>query len=144
MAHEQTKETANCNDIHCALHKAIGTRGREFVGTVTASSHKTATIEWPRSKKSQKFERYEKAKTVVKAHNPECLSAKRGDIVRILECRPISKTKSFVIMEKIGKNLAFMSKEDLLKEQQKVVESKARKAKEASAKHSAAERDEFK
>ena len=144
MAHEKTKETANCGDIHCAVHKALGTHGREFVGTVTASSQKTATIEWPRSKKSQKFERYEKAKTVVKAHNSECMSAKRGDIVRIAECRPISKTKSFVIIEKIGKNLAFMSKEDLLKEQERVVEAKARKAKEESgAKHSGAERQEF-
>ncbi len=143
MAHEKTKETANCNDIHCAVHKALGTRGREFVGTVTASSQKTATVEWPRSKKSPKFERYEKAKTVLKAHNPECMSAKRGDIVRISECRPISKTKSFVIIEKLGKNLAFMSREDLLKEQERVVESKARKAKEESTTHSAAEREEL-
>ena len=144
MAHEKTKETANCGDMHCAVHKALGTRGREFVGTVTASSQKTATVEWPRSKKSPKFERYEKAKTVLKAHNPECISAKRGDIVRIAECRPISKTKSFVIIEKLGKNLAFMSKEDLIKEQKRVVEAKARKAKEESgAKHSGAEREEF-
>lgn len=143
MANEKTKETANCGDMHCAVHKALGTHGREFVGTVTASSHKTATIEWSRSKKSPKFERYEKAKSVVKAHNPECIGAKRGDIVRIAECRPISKTKSFVILEKLGKNLAFMSKEDLIKAQEKVVEAKARKAKEeSSAKHSGAARED--
>jgi len=130
MKNDKATETEKqCGDMHCAVHKAMATRGRQFVGTVTASSQKTATVEWPRSKKSPKFERYEKAKTAIKAHNPECISAKKGDIVKIIECRPISKTKSFVIIEKIGKNIAFMSKEELVKEQERVVEAKARKTK---------------
>ncbi|TAL57864.1 MAG: 30S ribosomal protein S17, partial [Nanoarchaeota archaeon] len=29
-------------------------------------------------------------------------SAKEGDKVRVTECRPLSKTKNFVIVEKLG------------------------------------------
>jgi len=36
----------------------------------------------------------------ITAHNPPCIGAKTGDKVKIAECRPISKTKSFVVVEK--------------------------------------------
>ena len=38
-------------------------------------------------------------KTKVVAYNPECIHAREGDIVKIMECRPLSKTKSFVVIE---------------------------------------------
>jgi len=40
-----------------------------------------------------------KKRSRVAAHNPVCINAKIGDKVRIAECRPISKTKAFVIIE---------------------------------------------
>ena len=40
-----------------------------------------------------------KKRSKLHAHNPPCIDAKPGDIVTIAECRPISKTKSFVIVE---------------------------------------------
>ena len=63
-----------------------------------------------------KFERYEKRRTKIKAHNPPCINAREGDIVRIHECRPLSKTKHFVIVEKIGEERGFKEKMEALEE----------------------------
>ena len=46
----------------------------------------------------RKFERFERGKSSVQAHNPDCIKAKEGDQVMIAECRPLSKTKSFVVV----------------------------------------------
>ena len=46
-----------------------------------------------------KFERYEKRKSKIKAHKPDCLDVKVGDSVKIAECRQLSKTKHFVLVE---------------------------------------------
>jgi small subunit ribosomal protein S17 len=35
----------------------------------------------------------------VTAHSTPCIPVKVGDTVRIAECRPLSKTKSFVVVE---------------------------------------------
>lgn len=50
-----------------------------------------------------KYERYERRKTRINVHKPSCMDIKVGDRVRIAECKKISKTKSFVILEKIKK-----------------------------------------
>lgn len=48
-----------------------------------------------------KYERYERRKSRIAAHKPPCMDVKTGDRVRIGECRKISKTKSFVVLEKM-------------------------------------------
>jgi len=84
--------------------KTLGTRGRSFVGKVVrAKMHKTVVVEWERRVLIPKFERYEKRRSKVNAHNPEDIDAKEGDIVRIEETRPISKTKSFIVTEILQK-----------------------------------------
>jgi len=91
-----------CSDIRCALHGRLETRGRTFIGTVISDKmQKTVTVEWPRLFYVPKFERYEKRRSRVKAHNPPCIAAKTGDRVKIVECRPIAKTVSFVVIEKL-------------------------------------------
>ena len=62
--------------------------------------HRTVTIEWERKQYLPKFERYEKRRTKLKAHNPACINAKEGDIVTLGETRPLSKTKHFVVLER--------------------------------------------
>lgn len=47
-----------------------------------------------------KFRRYERRRSHLHAHNPPCIDAKAGDVVRVMECRPLSKTVSFVVVEK--------------------------------------------
>jgi small subunit ribosomal protein S17 len=51
----------------------------------------------------KKYMRYEKRRNKILAHNPPCIEVKQGDIVKIAECRPISKNISFVVVEKIEK-----------------------------------------
>jgi small subunit ribosomal protein S17 len=67
---------------------------------VSVKMENTAVVEKNYLKYDQKYERYEKRTSRYSAHNPPCLNIKVGDEVRIMECRPISKTVSFVIIEK--------------------------------------------
>lgn len=96
-------QTAVSKELQTELaNSGIATRGRIFVGRVISSkAKKTVRVEWPRRRYLPKYERFEKRRTRVQAHNPECLSVKVGDKVRISECRPISKTKKFVVIEKV-------------------------------------------
>jgi small subunit ribosomal protein S17 len=106
-----------CNDQHCVIHGKLKVRGRTFVGTVIKSKmQKTVNVEWPRKKFLPKFERYLATRSRVKAHNPSCLNVQEGDIVKIQECRPLSKTKYFVVTEKMGTDVLFREKEELKKE----------------------------
>ena len=59
---------------------------------------KTVIVEWPRIIRLKKYKRYMKKRTKVKAHNPPCINAKIGDMVVIMECRPLSKTKKFSVI----------------------------------------------
>lgn len=93
----------NCDSDKCPWHGNLKVRGRVFHGrVVTDKALNTTVIEWNYYKKIQKYERYERRKTRVSAHNPSCINAKVGDNVAIAECRPISKTKHFVVIEKTG------------------------------------------
>ena len=96
-------------------NNSVSLRGRTFRGVVIADAmQKTVTVEWERRKHVPKYERYEKKRTRIKAHNPENINAKKGDIVEIQECRPISKTKSFVIVKKVGEERLFAEREQAL------------------------------
>ena len=83
--------------------KPISLRGNVFIGTVVSSKmHSTVTVEWSRRYHIKKYERYETRRTRVKAHNPPEMNAKEGDAVKIMGCRPLSKTKNFVVIENLG------------------------------------------
>jgi small subunit ribosomal protein S17 len=90
-----------CDDINCPFHGKLPVRGQTFEGVVTSDKgHNTVVIEREIIRYLSKYERYEKRTVSMIAHNSPCISAKVGDIVKIMECRPISKTKSFVVIEK--------------------------------------------
>ncbi|MCF6147217.1 MAG: 30S ribosomal protein S17 [Candidatus Kuenenia sp.] len=68
-------------------------RRRKYVGSVIATKmHKTISVEVMRLVKHPKYGKYIKRSTVYKAHDEEN-SAKVGDKVEIIDCRPLSKTK---------------------------------------------------
>ncbi|MEO2154949.1 MAG: 30S ribosomal protein S17 [Nanoarchaeota archaeon] len=95
-------------------------RGRKFIGIVTkAKAPKTVTVEWTRYIYVPKYERYEKRKSKVKAHDE--LGVKEGDIVLIGETRKISKTKAFVVIKKLGHKDQFTEEElnEMMEEQNK-------------------------
>lgn len=101
----------NCIDVKCPFHGNLSIRGRQFIGTVTSTkTRKTAIVEFERLHFLKKYERYEKRRTKLKVHNPECINAKDGDIVKVIECRPLSKTKNFVIIHKLGVEKGFKGK----------------------------------
>ncbi|MBC8500455.1 MAG: 30S ribosomal protein S17 [DPANN group archaeon] len=78
----------------------ISLRGRTFEGVVISDKmHKTVTVEWKTREYIPKYERYERRRTRVKAHNPKDMNAKIGDYVNIMETRPLSKTKHFIVIE---------------------------------------------
>ncbi|MFW5865603.1 MAG: 30S ribosomal protein S17 [Nanoarchaeota archaeon] len=84
--------------------KSISIRGKTFVGTVVSDKmNNTVVVEWERRVPIRKFERYEKRRSRVPAHNPDEIDAKEGDIVRIKETRPLSKTKNFIVTEIVSK-----------------------------------------
>lgn len=100
-----------CNNIKCPFHGNLSVRGRQFTATIVSTKMgKTAVIEFERLYFLKKYERYEKRRTKLKVHNPECINAKDGDIVNVMECRPLSKTKNFVVIQKLGVEKSFKEK----------------------------------
>ena len=92
----------HCSDVKCPWHGNLPVRKRTFVGTVRSSkANKTAIIEWSFTRFIPKYERYQRHHSRIVAYNPTCINAKEGSTVKVAECRPISKTKSFVVVEKL-------------------------------------------
>ena len=90
----------SCDSQKCPWHGHLKVRGRIFVGKVVSDKAKTsAVVSWNYYRYIPKYERYERRKTKISVHNPACLNAKTGDSVTIAECRSLSKTKNFVIVE---------------------------------------------
>jgi small subunit ribosomal protein S17 len=89
-----------CDDINCPFHGTLPVRGQVFTGSVVSSKmNQTVVVKRTSEKLITKFERYEKRQSKMHAHNPPCIDAVEGDIVKIAECRPLSKTKTFVVIE---------------------------------------------
>ena len=119
---EKSKE--KCEDKKCPFHGNVKPRGRVLKGTVLAKdTHRTATIERRYSIFIPKYERSETRISKIHVHNPSCIDAEIGDIVLIAETRPLSKTKNFVIIKKIGKEKGFAVKLEA-REEAKVEEKK--------------------
>ncbi len=113
----KAKQEKQCEDKNCPKHGSLRTHGRVFRGTILeAKAAKTATVQWQRKYFLPKFERYERRFTRIHVHNPECIAAKKGDIVEITSCRKLAKTKSFVITQKVGLDYAFLAREELLQQ----------------------------
>ncbi len=109
-----------CTDSRCKAHGHIALRGRTFTGTVkSAKMQKTVTVAWQRKVALPKFERHMTKTSTVKAHNPECIDAKEGDLVKIQECRPLSKMKHFIVTEKLGKGMEIHTRNEDIDETNK-------------------------
>jgi small subunit ribosomal protein S17 len=72
---------------------------RSRVGKVVAdSSQKTVKIEIEGIIQHPRYKKYIKRHTRFLAHDPNEV-CKIGDIIRVEECRPISKTKKWIVRE---------------------------------------------
>ncbi|MDG6219159.1 MAG: 30S ribosomal protein S17 [Candidatus Thermoplasmatota archaeon] len=94
------KET--CTDQFCPFHGKLSLRGQIITGVAsTTKMQHTIIVKREYMQHVPKYERYEKRTSLYAAHCPPCLEIQQGDKVRIVECRPLSKTVSFVAIEKI-------------------------------------------
>ncbi|GEM_PF-597732 len=97
--HENAKENASCTDEKCPVHGSLKVRGNLFTGkVVSAKARKTVTVERTITHFVPKFERYKKTRSKIYAYNPDCIAAKEGDVVKVGECRKLSKTKAFAVL----------------------------------------------
>ena len=73
------------------------------VGIVTSDKmSKTRRVEIPRTVKSRKYGKYIRQKTVCHVHD-ENNESSLGDTVEIIESRPLSKTKRWVLTRVVNK-----------------------------------------
>jgi small subunit ribosomal protein S17 len=90
-----------CSDPNCPFHGTISVRGQIIDGVVdTVKMNRTIIVKRDYLQFVKKYERYEKRSARYAVHAAPCLNLKVGDSVKIMECRPISKTVSFVAVEK--------------------------------------------
>ena len=92
-----------CKDIRCPFHGSLKARGRIFRGIVIRKFPTRVVIEFERTVYVPKYERFSNSKTKLHAHLSDCLAKEIqvGDYIEIMECRPLSKIISFVVMKKI-------------------------------------------
>jgi len=120
-----------CTDKKCPFHGEITVKKELFTGRIIKKDiNRSATIEWFRPNYIAKYERYELKRSRLRVHNPACINAEVGQEVLVAKTRPLSKTKTHVIIQIKDKNIVIKDdgKKDL-KEHRKEekVESKKKK-----------------
>ena len=89
-----------CADKHCPFCGNLSIRGKLFEGKVTGSkARQTITLQKDTPIYFNKFKRYARGKSSIHAHVPECIDVEAGDTVLTAECRPISKSVTYVVVE---------------------------------------------
>ena len=96
------KPELECEEKDCPFHGELAVRGRTLEATVVSTRmQKSIVVQMSYTRYDQKYERYARMRSRITAHTTPCIPVKVGDIVRIAQCRPLSKTKSFVVVELI-------------------------------------------
>ena len=89
-----------CADKHCPFHGRLSVRGKLFDGkVVSAKAKNTIVLQKESPVYFSKFKRYARSKNTIHAYKPSCIDVEEGDSVLTAECRPISKSVSFVVVE---------------------------------------------
>ena len=92
-----------CDDPNCPFHGHLKVRGQVIMGTVRLKKmDKTVVVDREYIHYLDKYQRYEKRTSRYHAHLPPCIDLNVGDKVKIMECKPLNKTVSFVVVENMG------------------------------------------
>lgn len=92
--------TRECQDKNCPFHGKLSVRGKLFEGKVTgAKAKQTITLQKDSPVYFGKFKRYARSTSTIHAHVPRCMDVEAGDRVLTAECRPVSKSISYVVVE---------------------------------------------
>ncbi|MEF8779550.1 MAG: 30S ribosomal protein S17 [Haloferacaceae archaeon] len=88
----------------CPFYGQLSVRGQTREGTVVSTDmEKTVIVEREYDVFVPKYDRYMKRRSRIPAHVPGVLEPLEvGDEVRIAETRPLSKTKSHVVVQVLG------------------------------------------
>jgi small subunit ribosomal protein S17 len=93
---------ATCDDPNCPFHGTLSVRGGTVDGVVVSTDmDRSAVVEREYDVAVPKYDRAMKRRSRTPAHAPECLEIEVGEPVRIAETRPLSKTKSHVVVGRI-------------------------------------------
>lgn len=88
-----------CDDIQCPFHGNLSVRGRLMEGLVTSTQmYNTIAFQQDYLSLVKKYSRYERRRSRKLAHLPPCIDVKIGDKVKVIECRPLSKNVSNVVI----------------------------------------------
>ena len=89
-----------CDDERCPFHGNLKVRGRLLSGKVVSAAGKSfVVVQMEYLHNVGKYSRGERRRSRISAHTPACIAVNEGDTVTIGECRPLSKTISFVVVE---------------------------------------------
>lgn len=117
-----------CKDVNCPFHGTLKVRGKTFTGTVVSDKmQRSVLVQWSGWRFIPKYERYKRTRTKISVHSPDCINPRKGAVVKIAECRPLSKTKNFVVLGIIGQE----SLKERIKEEAMAVAKKESKKKES-------------
>jgi small subunit ribosomal protein S17 len=88
------------NENNNPFNGSLSIRGKIFEGIViNAKAKGTVVIERESLIDFTKFKRFGRSKNKIHAHVPSNLDVREGNYVVAAECRPISKSVSFVVVE---------------------------------------------
>jgi small subunit ribosomal protein S17 len=96
----------DCTDKDCPFHGKTRIRGKITSGIVVSKrSRNSIIIRRDYLHFVKKYQRYERRNTRLACHLPDCLKNEinLGDLVRVGESRRVSKTKSFIVLDKISR-----------------------------------------
>ena len=97
---KEIKKKPAKNESNNPFNGSLSIRGKIFEGIViNAKAKGTAVIQKESPIYFKKFKRFGRSKNKIHAHVPSNLNVQKGDHVIAAECRPISKSVSFVIVE---------------------------------------------
>ena len=97
---KESKSKIDENEKNNPFNGSLSIRGKLFEGIViNAKAKGTVVIQKELPIYFKKFKRYGRSKNKIHAHVPSNLNVQVGDYVVAAECRPISKSVSFVVVE---------------------------------------------
>lgn len=90
----------SCENDLCPFHGTLSVRGRLYSGTVESNkANRMVVVSREYNRLVKKYKRYERCRSKVHAFLPDCIDVIEGEKIKIAECRPISKSVSFVVVQ---------------------------------------------
>ncbi len=97
---KESKKKIEENEKNNPFNGTLSIRGKIFEGIViNAKANGTVVIQKESPIYFKKFKRFGRSKNKIHAHVPSNINVEEGDYVIAAECRPISKSVSFVVVE---------------------------------------------